>query len=376
MMSAEAQFLTKTQRDGILRAVVETHLAKLDRVAATAKLDPGFDAIEAERQDRIIGWAYRLLDAQGSNAVVRDVDRLEIRQAGLADDDIRLIEEHLLRLRFNGMVPTHHGKLSGLLAVQGAAPTAMNLAQAQNIYFRGLSLALFHSQARYQGAGIEDAEFVKTMLQQEVPDRVRGLSTSGPAPVVLAQAPNAPAPPVERSSVDDRIVTIGEGLIRVRGKDKRWDGKTQTQARQLYALMDRFLVEECNVPRVAALNQQHLAKFVAFLRHDIYKFYGRSSKDAQRSIEELRSLAAGKPEACRGIDGGTLNRHLTNIDQLLIHARAGARGGARCEDSGVAGEKSQPRPRTRSASETWAGRRGADISSHSIYRLRLLGSAA
>jgi integrase len=220
------------------------------------------------------------------------------------------------------MVPTHHGKLGELLATQGAAPTAMNLAHAQNLYFRGLSLALFHSQARYHGPGPEDADFVRTMLQQAIPDRVRATSAPVPVKPSVGQAVNTPAPPVEQSFVDDRIVTIGEDLVRERGKDKRWDGKMQTQARQLYALMDRFLVEECDVRGIAALTQQHLAKFVTFLRHDIYKFYGRSSMDAQRRIDELRALAAGKPEVDRGIEGGTLNRHLTNIDQLFNHARA------------------------------------------------------
>jgi hypothetical protein len=284
VMSAETHFLTKTQLDGLLRAVVETHLAKLDRVAAAAKSDAGFDAAEAERQDKIVGWAYGLLYAQGDNAVVRDQDRAMIREAGLGDADIGLIEGHLLRLRFNGMVPTHHGKLGELLAAQGAAPTAMNLAQAQNLYFRGLSLALFHSQARYHGPGPEDADFVRTMLQQAIPDRVRATSAPTPVTPIVAQAVNAPAPAVEQSSVDHRIVTIGDELIRVRAKDERWDRKTQKQAGQLYALMDRFLVEACDIHGIAALTQQHLAKFVAFLRHDIYKFYGRSSKDAQRNI--------------------------------------------------------------------------------------------
>src|SRR5262249_57239797 len=113
-----------------------------DRVAAAAKMGPDFDAKEGERWDHIVGWAYRLLAGQGSNAAVRNEDQIEIRKAGLTDDDIRLIEEHLVRLRLNGMVRTPLCKLRELLAAQGAAPTAMNLAQAQTAYFRGMSSAL------------------------------------------------------------------------------------------------------------------------------------------------------------------------------------------------------------------------------------------
>ncbi len=50
----------------MLREVIATHSAKLDRVAAAAKTAPYFDAGEAARMDLRVGWAYRLLDAQGA----------------------------------------------------------------------------------------------------------------------------------------------------------------------------------------------------------------------------------------------------------------------------------------------------------------------
>jgi hypothetical protein len=102
--------------------------------------------------------------------VVRDVDRFEIRKAGLPDAGIRLIEEHL-----------------------------------------------------------------------------------------VAEAVNALAPAVEQSSEDRSIVTIGDELICVRRKDEHWDRKTQRQARQLYALMDRFLVEERDIHGIAAAAAAFLA---------------------------------------------------------------------------------------------------------------------
>ena len=69
----EARFLSQAQLDGMLREVLLKHLAKLDRVAAVAKLEPGFDRLEAERHDRRTGWVYRLLDAHGPNAHDRGV---------------------------------------------------------------------------------------------------------------------------------------------------------------------------------------------------------------------------------------------------------------------------------------------------------------
>ena len=83
IVMAETRFLSQVQLDGMLREVLLKHLAKLDRVAAVAKLR-GFDRLQAERDDRRTGWVYRLLDAHGPNAHVSDADRAAILADGLA----------------------------------------------------------------------------------------------------------------------------------------------------------------------------------------------------------------------------------------------------------------------------------------------------
>jgi hypothetical protein len=62
------------------------------------------------------------------------------------------------------------------------------------------------------------------------------------------------------------------------------------------------------------------ARFVDFLRHDIYAYYGRSSRNERRSISELREEAAKKSPQKRGIEGDTLNRHLGYLGQIFDHA--------------------------------------------------------
>ena len=115
---------------------------------------------------------------------------------------------------------------------------------------------------------------------------------------------------------------IGEKLIEVRGQDENWDEKTQHQARQTFALFNRFMSEECKIGGLASLRQNHLASFVIFLRAEIYKHYGKSSKDEFRTIKELRKIAESKKVALRGIVGETLNRHLGAVRQLIKSARA------------------------------------------------------
>ena len=59
-----------------------------------------------------------------------------------------------------------------------------------------------------------------------------------------------------------------------------------------------------------------------FFETEIYKHYGKSEKDRGRSIAELRVIALSKPENQRGLEAGTLNRHLTFIGQLFDLAEA------------------------------------------------------
>jgi hypothetical protein len=67
--NANAQ-LSTGQVDAMLRAVVERHLTKLERVALAANSAPGFEVDQARSDDKRALWTYTLLDAQGAAAVV------------------------------------------------------------------------------------------------------------------------------------------------------------------------------------------------------------------------------------------------------------------------------------------------------------------
>jgi hypothetical protein len=51
-MSAETSFLSASQLDAMLREVIATHSAKLDRIVAAGKSEPEFNAAEAARMDQ------------------------------------------------------------------------------------------------------------------------------------------------------------------------------------------------------------------------------------------------------------------------------------------------------------------------------------
>jgi hypothetical protein len=112
----------------MLRSVVDQHMTKLERVAIAAKSSRDFNIDQARADDRRAHWTYRLLDAQGSGAVVRSQDRTQMTLEGLSEPDIEAVKNHLKMLRDNNLVPTKPHILERLLnGVQGQ-PTAMNFA--------------------------------------------------------------------------------------------------------------------------------------------------------------------------------------------------------------------------------------------------------
>jgi hypothetical protein len=208
-------------------------------LSAAAKSFANFDASQAERDDRRAAWAYRLLHAQGAGAVVRPSDEREMSADGLTTSDIAAIQDHLALLRTNNLVPTRHGILQNLLVANGAPANASNLALAQNVYFRGMWMALAQSERRYGGKIVEAGDFVDQILK----DRVRPAPVNFEMPVERMQQPQMSAPiednpaPQEPDAVDDRFKTMAALLLRKRSKAERWGTKSEQQATQIFSLL-------------------------------------------------------------------------------------------------------------------------------------------
>jgi integrase len=323
-VSQDAVCLTQPQLNAMLGLVVTRHLDKLARIAAAAKSFPDFKVGDAQDDDARAAWAYALLDAQGWKAVVRPDDRKRMLADGLTEADVDAVQAHLAMLRFNNLVPTKAHILSQLTEVAGVPPTAMNMAQAQAVYFQGMKLALAQSERRYGADRAEETDFVVGVLKD------RPIATS-----VTRSLPAGPNPqhvkPVEcdetclgaQATIPvGEITNFAEAVIKKKKSDGEWDVKTQRQARSITSLLVKFLRQESRIVRLDELRQSHLSDFIDFLRYEIYKFYGRSSRDSAKSIAQLRRDALDKLENQRGIIGETINRHLTFLAQVFESAVA------------------------------------------------------
>src|SRR4051794_713616 len=78
---------------------------------------------------------------------------------------------------------TRHGILQKLLAANGAPANASNLALVQDVYFRGMWMALAQSERRYGGKIVEADDFVDQILK----DRVRPVPGNFEMPVERMQ---------------------------------------------------------------------------------------------------------------------------------------------------------------------------------------------
>lgn len=275
----------------MLSAVVERQLTKLERVALVAKNAPGFNLDQARSDDLRALWTFTLLDAQGYAAVVRPEDRSRMLAEGLSETDIEAVKRHLAMLRQNDMVPTKYHVLRQMIEGVQAVPTAMNMDVAQATYFRGMRLALAHTECRYEGVGIEDEGLVDRLLRakNDPPKPLAtnvGASVDRPSDPPTIAAPTNPQffPIADFSEIADRV-------IQQNAADGHWDEKTQRQAKSISNLFVKFMVQDQRIHDLSRLSQVQVGKFVDFLRFEIYKHYGKS--------EQRRAGTHGAPGSFR-----------------------------------------------------------------------------
>jgi hypothetical protein len=241
-------------------------LAKLERVALAAKSAPGFVVDQAKADDLRALWTYTLLDAQGHGAAVRPEDRDRMIAEGLSEADIEAVKRHLAMLRDNDMVPTKYHVLRQMIDGVQALPTAMNMDVAQGTYFRGMRLALAQSERRYGGLRIEDEGLVERLLLAKNDPPKATFPAAGPAVVRSDDIPRIEAPTVPQFIPMADFLRFAERVAQQNAADNHWDDKTQRQAKSIASLFVKFMVQDQRIQDLSLLRQEHVGKFVDFLR--------------------------------------------------------------------------------------------------------------
>lgn len=320
--------ITKEQLATLFRKAFLGHEAKLDRVAAFARQEPGFDSAAEMASERAMGWSYRVASSRGVNGRLTEDDRAAMAKAGLAEAEIAGVDACLDAMRRSGALAPSQARIREIIEEIGVLPTPGNVARAEPIYLRALGEALLRTRDRFVSDALPYEDLIADLGTEacEVNSERRSAEPvatvadpitvpSVPLPIVSSASTLAPT-----STSTLTIEAIGAKLIAEKHQDREWDGKTCRQAEFIFTLFGRFLREEHELTNLGGLRQTHCDAFDGFLRA-LFKSVGKSPKDKYRSIRELRRISEAKKLDERGLESGTRNRHLTFLGQALVRAR-------------------------------------------------------
>lgn len=333
-MTTALDAITKEQLATLFRKAFLGHEAKLDRIAAFARQEPGFDPATEAATERAMGWSYRIASARGVGGRLAEDDRVAMAKAGLGEAEIAEVGGCLVAMQRSGALKPSGARIREIVEEVGALPTAGNVACAEPIYLRALGEALLRTSDRFVSdalpyddlvAGIAtnvpemrpDSRTAASVVTDAQPTTAATVSeTISSTPLVSSVAPSST--PVGDAAAT--IEAIGARLIAEKRQDREWDDKTCRQAEFIFTLFGRFLREEHGLSDLFGLRQAHCDAFDGFLRA-LFKSVGKSPKDKDRSIRELRRISEAKKPEERGLESGTRNRHLTFLGQALVRAR-------------------------------------------------------
>jgi integrase len=316
--------LSAIQVRSILESVARTHLAKLDRLAALETAD-GITADDGRASDRAMGWARRLQASQGIAAAIGNSERRVLAANGLSPEQIEEVAWtlDLLRESSGGSFPRQ--KLIALLEACGAPKGEGDIQQAERICYRGQAAALLSVDRRWSGEYREDDNVIERLLSSNasvstvvtVADQPKHhLPTSNANEVETAAEPTR-ATPAPSSAKEASITELAENLIKEKAKLGEWNSKTQRQVR---SLVETF-VEMIGDDHVRSLSQSRVAEYRSLLLA-LPKTYGKGQNDRKTPLSVWLERAKALPDNEVGRESGTLNRHLTQLQEVLVYIEA------------------------------------------------------
>ncbi len=317
----ESAQISREQLGALFKSVLVEHQEKLGLLAEIGRANPATMRAEMLEAELAQGLAYKLLSERGTNAYVDEEEQQRLQEQGRGADFIIKVIENITRLQDDDGIKISRQRLARHIQNAGAEVNATSLTRAQPVYLRALGEALLGAEQRYGNLPVSELDFAALM------EEARG-QPSKPTPEVrpgaLPAAASAPAMAPEAAHPSDpsgsAIAEIAEALERKRSQDHEWDDKTSRQARFIFSLFSRFMGEDYGITEMTAVRQHHLADFDDFLR-SLHSNFGKSTKDPDRSMEEVRLIAKVEVPLHGALQGPTRNRHLTFLGQLINYAR-------------------------------------------------------
>ncbi len=290
------------------------------------------DAMEA---DRIQAQVCRLLGLMGTSAQVRPDERERLHAKGLRDDEIDRVDATTRRHAraeddCDWLIGPERQVLLFHLGAAGVTPTDVNVRRLRASALCLLADLLERTGDRYTvvPAYVSDIAseilhepnlppcpekcLVRSNLHQPVRAASNPVTDAAPAVIRECETPI----PTEDARPPASMIALVEALARSKTNPKArgWDEKTARQHTSIARLFAK--VARSDDPR--QMTQAHVGAYISLLA-ELPTHWGKSSDDADRSIDEIMARVEELDDDEIGLAAPTINRHRTQLSTILAH---------------------------------------------------------
>lgn len=318
--------LTPAQAKAWLTSVVRSELDRIERQRMISRMDPVGSSEEDERRDWATARAWSHLASKGLHPELSAHDRRTVLNEGSSETDIASLETMLGILSRDVLSEAGVNKMlrAARDSIQTATgetltPAAETILSLRQLLLAGKAAAWSASEGR-EDPSLEQARALAREILDGAPaentEPGEPLHTSGET--TLIEAPTPPQVSTKRPefSFDPDIVALVE---RINAEKDREHIKEDT--RKQLASQARLFIKATGITDVRGITQGHL-KFYKSVLQRLPTSYGKSPKDAERTIDELLARAEDLPENKVGLSPRTINGHLERFKLIFQFAKS------------------------------------------------------
>lgn len=328
MMQAMAMGgLTPQEGKLYLDAVCRDELQRIRRQRLITRMDAvvGDDAID-RRHDWATGEAWNTIAARGFNVQLTSGDIATLRAGGATKADVETlltaIDMHVMNLNSPAGTAKMLRSAKDVLNDHLGAEHSLNGPSSALAVLMLRQLMSSAKAAAWQAADAEDGNNLEAVFATPM---VVAHPDNDPAQPVIPKPASIPATALSDSlqvaasnkfTTDPKIMAVAG---RVNASKNREDCTVETQ-KQILSTAALF-TKVTGVVDITGIEQMHLSYFKTTLEH-LPTSYGKSSKDAERSIEEIMRRGEELPDDKVGLSPRTQNGHLDRLNLLIRTAKS------------------------------------------------------
>ena len=317
--------LTPQEGKVYLDAVCRDELQRIGRQRLVTRMDAvvGNDDID-RRHDWATAEAWKTISTRGFNVQLTSGDIAKLQTGGATDADVHTlldaIDLHVRNLYSPAGTAKMLGHAKDVLNDHLGAGHSLNGPSSALAVFMLRQLLSSAKAAAWQAADAEGGDGLGALFV--TPFVVSTADNVSAPPVVMAPAMVPGVPESPQLAINSKFTTDPNILAvagRVNNNKSREDCTAETQ-KQILSTAALF-TKVTGLAEIMHIEQMHLSFFKVTLEH-LPTSYGKSSKDAERSIEEILQRGEDLPDDKVGLSPRTINGHLDRFNLMIRTAKS------------------------------------------------------